>query len=67
MAADTNLGASMLGKFFCKRPSALQNNEWNFCKFDLIIPLMISSEHCFMIYLFYDNKYDDIKFYDMSM
>ena len=44
MAAETNLGASILGKFFCSSPSALQNSEWNFCRFFLIIPFITSSD-----------------------
>ena len=44
VAAETNLGASMLGKVPWRRPRALQNREWNFWRFRRRISLITSSE-----------------------
>ena len=44
VAAETNLGASMLGKVPWRRPRALQKREWNFWRFRRRISLITSSE-----------------------
>ena len=44
VAAETNRGASMLGKVPCSKPRALQKREWNFWRFLRRISLITSSD-----------------------
>ena len=44
VAAETNLGANMLGKVPWSSPRALQKREWNFWRFLRRISLITSSE-----------------------